>query len=151
MKALQYSQLSLRDVDVQVYDSMGIQIIVSTAKGHEERGRVEQKIRTIKDTSEKTGISTTSPMSTLQWETVFQKISSTIDDLPLARGDTSSSSNLGFEILTANRLKLSRNNNRSLEGPEIIVDMNPNLTRILERNREIYSSGSPYLFITSIC
>lgn len=41
--------------------------------------------------------------------------------------------------MTANRLKLGRNSNRSLAGPGIIVDMNPNLTQILERNREICS------------
>ena len=41
---------------------------------------------------------------------VFARISST-----LARGNTSTASNQGYEIITANRLKLGRNNNRSLD------------------------------------
>ncbi len=41
---------------------------------------------------------------------VFARIFST-----LARGNTSTASNLGYEIMTANRLKLGRNNNRSLD------------------------------------
>ena len=55
----------------------------------------------------------------------------------LAKGSTSTASNLGYEI-TANRLKLGRNNSRSLEGEGLIIDKNPHLGRMLERNREIY-------------
>ena len=55
-------------------------------------------------------------MTAIQWETLFSKVASTLDDLPIARGDSSSVSNVGFDILTPNRLKLGRNNYRSLEG-----------------------------------
>ena len=44
LKALQHSSLSLKDVDAQVQDSMGISIIVSTAKAHSECGREERRI-----------------------------------------------------------------------------------------------------------
>ena len=47
-----------------------------------------------------------------KWETTFAKISSALDDLPIARGDTSTTNNLGFDNLCANRLKLERNNFR---------------------------------------
>ena len=48
---------------------------------------------------------------------VFARISST-----LARGNTSTASNLGYEIINANRLKLGRNNNISLDNiHELIV------------------------------
>ena len=92
----------------------------------------------IRSTLERLGIKTTSPMTALQWETVFSKIASKLDDLPLAKGNTSNVSAVGFEIITPNRLKLGRNNNRSLDGAGIKVELNPNFTRILERNRGVY-------------
>ena len=45
LKALKHSSMSLRDVHAQVQDLLGIQIVVSTAKAHSERGRIERKNR----------------------------------------------------------------------------------------------------------
>ena len=56
------------------------------------------------------------PQTVLQWETLFSKIANTVDNLPMAKGNTSDATNLGYEIITPNRLKLGRNNFRSLEG-----------------------------------
>ena len=138
LKALEHAKLSIRDLTIQVVDSLGIRIHIYNAKSHEERGRVERKIRSIRETLERTGIKTTSPMTVLQWDCLFAKVANTIDDLPLARGDTSNVSNLGYEIITANRLKMGRNNNRSLEGPGVRFEKSQQFSRILERNREIY-------------
>ena len=41
LKALKYSSMSLRDVHAQVQGSLDIKVVVSTAKAHSERGRVE--------------------------------------------------------------------------------------------------------------
>ena len=41
-------------------------------------------------------------------------------------------------LLLTDRLKLGRNNHRSLEGSGIKLDMSSNLTALLERNRELY-------------
>ena len=56
----------------------------------------------------------------------------------MAKGNTSNSSNLGYKIITSNRLKLGRNNYRALECSGIKLDMASNLTYLLERNRELY-------------
>ena len=53
-------------------------------------------------------------MTVLQWETLFCKIVNTLDNLPTG--------NLGSEIITANRIKLGRNNFRSLGGDGIHID-----------------------------
>ena len=45
---------------------------------------------------------------------------------------------MGYEIITPNRLKLGRNNSRSLEGNGIDLDMSSNFTKILDRNCSIY-------------
>ena len=149
LKALEFATFSIRDLTMQVIDSLGVRVHVSNAKSHEERGRVERKIRAIRETLERTGIKTTSPMTVTQWDCVFAKVANTIDDLPLARGDSSNVTNLGFEIITANRLKMGRNNNRSLEGSGVIFDKTPQFSAILRRNREIYQSWYQ-LFIDNI-
>ena len=47
--------------------------------------------------------------------------------------------NLGSEIITANRIKLGRNNFRSLGGDGIQIDLSPDAAQILENNRLIYN------------
>ena len=44
MKALEYARFNIRDIDSQVFDSLGIRVHISNAKSHEERGKVERKI-----------------------------------------------------------------------------------------------------------
>ena len=78
----------------------------------------------------------TDPLTAMQWETIFPKISSTIDDLLLAKGNTSSIWNIGFDIITPNQLKLGRNNNRSLTGSGLKLDLSPNFSGLLEQNRK---------------
>ena len=139
LKALEGAQFKVRDVDARVYDSHGIKVYVSNAKAHEERGRIERKIRSLRDSLDRMNVKTSNPLTALQWESIFARIASTLDDMPLARGDTSTASNLGFEVITANRLKLGRNNNRSLEGAGIEIERTPHLGKMLEKNREIYT------------
>ena len=69
-------------------------------------------------------------MTCLQWDALFSRISNTIDNLPI---ETS----LGYEIITPNRLKLGRNNHRSLEGC-INLEMSPNFTKWLDQNGGVY-------------
>ena len=138
LKAMEQAKFSVTNLQMQVIDSLGIRISVSNAKSHEERGRVERKIRTIRETLEKTGINTNSPKTPLQWDCIFAKISNTLDDLPMAKGNSSNVSSVGFEIITPNRLNMGRNNNRSLEGSGFKFEKSQNFSRILERNRETY-------------
>ena len=69
---------------------------------------------------------------------LFARISNAIDNLPLAQGNTSNETALGYEIITPNRLKLGWNNYRSLEGSGIELEMSSNFTKILDRNLSIY-------------
>jgi len=147
--ALSHVKFSIRDINAQVYDSLGMKVHASTAKSHIERGRVERRIRTVKDLIERMGIQISNPMTAIQWETLFSKVASTLDDLPIARGDSSSVSNVGFDILTPNRLKLGRNNYRSLEGSGFNIEMSRIPSKILERNREVFKCWYQ-LFIDNI-
>ena len=110
LKALQYAKISVRDLDAMIQDNLGIKIIVSNAKAHSERGRVERRIRVLRETMEKLGMDSSYPMTCLQWDTLISRISNTIDNLPLAKGNSSNETALGYEIIMPNRLKLGRNN-----------------------------------------
>ena len=57
-----------------------------------------------------------------------------VDNLPIARGSASAASDLGWEIITPNRLKLGRNSFRQLEG-DIVLTNSPQ--SMLERNQLI--------------
>ena len=116
LKTLSQARFSLESADRQVQESMGMRILESNPKSLEERGRVERQIRMICDTLTKVGISEHTSMTALQWETLFSKVVNTLDNLPIAKGNATSTGNLGSEIITANRIKLGRNNFRSLGG-----------------------------------
>ena len=88
-------------------------------------------------------------MTSLQWETLFSKIVNTPDNLPIAKGNATVTGNLGSEIITANRIKLGRNNFRSLGGEGIQIDLSTDAAKILENNRLIYSCWD-HLYIDSI-
>ena len=114
LKTWSQTKFSLDSADKQVQESMVMRILESNLKSHEERGRVEWRIRTIRDTLIKVGTSDHTSMTALQWVTVFSKAVNTLDNLPIAKGNTTATGNLGLEIITANRIKLGRTNFRSL-------------------------------------
>ena len=89
----------MRDFDAMVQNDLGIKIIVSNAKAHSERGRVERRIRVLRESMERLGVDSSKPMTCLQWDTLFLRISNAIDNLPLARGNTSNETTLGYEII----------------------------------------------------
>ena len=51
-------------------------------------------------------------MTVLQLEPLFSTVVNTLDNLPIAKGNTTKTGNLGSEIITANRINLGRNNFR---------------------------------------
>ena len=53
------------------------------------------------DTLTKIGTLEHTSMTVLQWETLFSKVVNTLDKLPIANGNATSSGNLGSEIITA--------------------------------------------------
>ena len=97
LKALQHATFSVRDLEAQVRNSLGIKIVVSIAKAHSERGRVERRIRVLRETLDKLGVQKSVPNTCIQWDALFSRISNTIDNLPIVRGETS---NLSKDSIT---------------------------------------------------
>ena len=117
LMSLDKLKFSIRDLNTYLQDAMGMTVIPSTAKAHEERGRVERKVRSLREMLEKVSSRAEVSMTSIEWESLFCKLANELDNLPMAKGSTSNANDLGWEIITANRLKLGRNNSRSLEGP----------------------------------
>ena len=126
----------LRDLQCRVREACGLEVLVSTPKAHEERGRVEAKVKALRSMMQKLAVSDEAVQTSLQWETLFYKISSMLNDLPIAKSGTSNATDLGWNILTPNRLLLGRNYNRSLEG-SVKIEHTANLDVLLKRNDRI--------------
>ena len=66
LKTLSQAKFSLESAILHVQESMGLRILESNPKSHEERGRVERRIRAIRDTLTKIGIPEHISMTGLQ-------------------------------------------------------------------------------------
>jgi hypothetical protein len=131
---LKDAKFSLHDVHSCDVNGVRFDVIVSTPKAHQAQGRVEAKVKQIRRMLQIMSKSTDESHTLLGWETVFARISDALDDLPIARGGPSAASDLGWDIITPNRLKLGRNNHRQLSGT---IQLNNSPQSILEKNRRI--------------
>jgi hypothetical protein len=137
---LKDTYFNLKDVHHQLFQRMRFDVFTSAPKAHQSQGRVERRIRTIRDMLQRLFDTTEQCNTLLGWETVFARIASQIDDVPIARGTSTAPTDLGWDIITPNRLKLGRNNYRQLEG-EVILDSCPQTQLDMNRSilREWYS------------
>ena len=138
LKAMEHAKFSSRSLETMLVNKLEIRVVVSKAKAHNERGRVESKIKITRVTLEQLGENAKHPQTAVQWETLFSKVANCIDNTPIAKGNSTNAIDIGFEILTANRIKMGRNNFRSLHGSGVDLEMSANLSRLLERNKEMY-------------
>ena len=139
LAALDQYECSLRDVDMILYDSRGIRVFVATPKAHEHRGRIENKVKLFRSILDRTVLDNKFSFTLLEWETTFAKMANALDDIPIARGNSSNVFDIGSEVLTPNRLKLGRNNFRSIHLGGNFAD--PSLpSDILDKNRKIMST-----------
>lgn len=131
LEKLQDASFNIRDLQMNI-SAQRFKVTVAVPKAHQQQGRVEAKVKVMKKMLQAWAKSSEECNTLLGWETVFAKVASAIDDLPIARGSANASYDLGWEIITPNRLKLGRNNYRQLEGP-IKLDNCPQTQ--LERNQ----------------
>ena len=115
LEKLQDAHFQLRDVQLNIA-AHRFQVTVAVPKAHKQQGRVEAKIKIMRKMLLTWSTSSEECNTLLGWETVFAKVACAIDDIPIARGSANAAYDLGWEIITPNRLKLGRNNHRQLEG-----------------------------------
>ena len=97
-------------------------------------GRVERKIQQVKLSLEKNLCN--QRLSLLQWETMCSQISNTINNLPIGLGSKIADLEEA-DLLTPNRLRLGRNNDRSPVGP---MHVTTNIGKFMDENEKIFNA-----------
>ena len=133
VKGCESMTLTFRDLAFRLHEERGVDFDVCPVGGHNMNGRVERKIREIRNSLSKSLMN--DRLSIMQWETLSASISNTINNMPLALGNSRSTTE-ALDLLTPNRLKMGRNNERSPEG--CVTVEHPD--RILEENQQIFDA-----------
>ena len=135
------------DVKGRLHKSYGIDLKTCGVGGHHQHGKVERKIRHIKETYMKKLHN--ERISVLQWQTVADETANCINNLPIGTG---SSRNINLElddldIITPNRLRFGRNNERSPLGPAYLSH---DPFKFMDMNMKIFNSWwEHWLFVAA--
>jgi hypothetical protein len=125
--------INMVDVRGVLSSEYGVNFQTCPVGGHNFHGKAERKIKSVQDTMERS-IPPNTRLSTIEWETLCSTIANTINNLPVAIGNETEDLEC-IDLITPNRLKLGRNNERSPVGP---VDITDKFDRILKQNIEIF-------------
>ena len=109
----------------------GVEFETSPVGAHNVHGRVERKIQQIKKSLSKNMHG--HRLSVLQWETLGQQVSNSINNLPIGLGNKTAMLE-SLDILSPNRLILGRNNCRSPTAP---LEVSQYVQRIVEGNMKL--------------
>ena len=127
-------KLNFTDTMNTLHNDVGIEFNTCPVGGHNFHGKVERKIKEINLSIEKSV--SNHRLSLLQWETLGAMIANSINNMPIAiKNEVSDFESI--DLLTPNRLRLGRNNERCPHG-EMITTTNP--LKIVDENREIFNS-----------
>ena len=132
VKGCQGMVISFSDIKNRLSVEHGIEFQLCPVGAHYVHGKVERKIQTIKKSLVK--CVEKNRLSILQWETLGQQISNSINNMPIGLGNKVEMLE-NLDILSPNRLILGRNNNRCPTAPLQIV---PDLRKIIESNNKIF-------------
>ena len=127
-------KLNFQDIRFKLHRDVAVEIEVVPVGGHNMNDKVERMIREVKISLEKD--IQNERLSLLQWETLVTEIANRINDLPLALGNVTSDYE-AMDLLTPNRLRLGRNNQRSPSG-SLTITNNP--MKIMEENERIFNT-----------
>ena len=134
VKGCETMRFNFADVQRKLHRDQQVDFDICPVGGHNFHGKVERKIRTIKESLERSIHK--ERLSVLQWETLCSQISNAINDLPIAL--TKSTSDLeNADLITPNRLKMGRNNDRSPVGT-LRITSDPQ--KIMQSNKLIFDS-----------
>ena len=115
-KTLEDAGVNFTDLGGKLWKDQKMILDFSTPHAHEEHGRVESKVKVLKEflnKSEELG----KKHSFLQWETIVSSVSAMINGLPICSNQDNSGGAYGeLNLITPNLLLIGRNNNRAPEG-----------------------------------
>ena len=134
LKGYDDMRINYSDLRNKLHLEVGVEFDVVPAGGHNMTGKVERKIQEIRSSIERSYDK--QRFSILQWQTVVAEIGNAINDLPLALGNLVSDFE-EMDLITPNRLRMGRNNNRSPVGPLFVVS---DPSKFFIENAKIFNS-----------
>ena len=126
--------ISMSDVRQKLSVEYGIEFETCPVGAHYYHGKVERKIQEVKKSFVKNVGN--KKLSILQWETLCQQVSNSINNLPIGLGNKSDMLE-NLDILTPNRLILGRNNTRSPTAP---LEITHDVRKIIQANNEVFKA-----------
>ena len=126
--------LNMTNIKGELNREHGIEFDTAPVGGHNFHGKVERKIRTVRDSLAR-GLQG-ARLSVLEWETLCAEISNSINNLPVAIGNETEELE-SLDLITPNRLRLGRNNSRSPVGP---LELTGKVDRLLTLKTEVFQS-----------
>ena len=127
-------ELNFEDLKYQLDVDSSIEFNTCPVDGHNMHGKVERKIREIKKSIIK--VADKERLSVIQWETLASELANCINNLPLALGSTISDLE-NLDLLTPNRLRLGRNNDRIPVGPLYVTNKPDSFIKL---NQQIFNA-----------
>lgn len=137
-------KITFMDLKGRLHKEMGIKFETCPVGGHFMHGKVERKIKQVKESILKSN--SNERLSILQWETLGTEIANCINDIPLAIGDVTADFE-NADLITPNRVRLGRNNNRSPVGPIALTDKP---WKFIDQNRKIFNAWFECWLITYV-
>ena len=125
--------LSMSTISHKLDVEYGVEFETSPVGAHYFHGKVERKIQQVKKSLSK--VMNGRRLSILQWETLGQQVSNSINNLPIGLGNKTEMLE-SLDILSPNRLLLGRNNCRSPTAP---LEITHDVRRLIESNKEIFA------------
>ena len=133
LKGCKDMEISFSDLKHRLSVEYGVEFHPCPVGSHYYHGKVERKIQEIRKSIEKEVGK--KRLSLIQWETLGQQISNSINNLPIGLGNKCDSLE-NLDLLTPNRLLLGRNNNRCPTAPLVLSS---DVRKIVQTNQEIFS------------
>ena len=127
-------ELSFTNIKGELNRENGIEFEICLVGAHYMHGKVERKIKDIKESISKNMYE--QRMTSIQWETLMQEVANSINNMPIGLGNKVDSLE-NLDIITPNRLLLGRNNERCVSAPVVISN---NFRGIVQQNAKIFNT-----------
>ena len=134
VKGCENMRINFRDTQHKLCQNTQVEYHICPVGGHNMHGKVERKIRSIRESLEKSVAN--ERLSILQWETVGSQIANSINDLPISLGSIVADLE-NLDLITPNRLRLGRNNERSPVGA---MNVTNDPSKFVKLNKQIYNT-----------
>ena len=134
VKSCESMRLTFTDIRNKLHKDTMVTFDTYPVGGHNYNGKVERRTRHIRESLDES--CQNERLSILQRETVSSEIVNAVNYLPLALGNVVNDHE-NMDLLTPNRLKLGRNNERSPVSP---ISIAGNLSDIMKTEKTIFNN-----------